>query len=447
MAYKLCLLLATILFLTFKGVSQNTFVPDDNFEQALIDLGFDTPPLDDVVPTANIINITSLTISNKNIQNLTGIEDFAALSQLFVQDNQLSSIDVSANSNLQIFWCFNNLLSVIDVSNNPNLISLRCEENNLTTLDLSRNSELNVLTCGNNNLLNLDVSLNTKLNRLICSNNNLTSLDLIKNPNLSQLSCDGNELSILDLSNNLKINILNCSNNVLNELDVSAQTDLIELNCSNNQLCYLNINNGNNVNITLMDFSGNTNVTCVIIDDLLNNRSTWLPLNYQDYVISIEECSSKVLVDNLEDFIGTSYILPPITNGNYFTATLGNGIPLTVGDEITRTQTIYIYNENGCFSNETRFSVIISDSPYFIPKYFTPNNDGTNDFWQVIDTNNSINTISIYNRFGKLVKFLPKNSPGWDGTFNGKFLPNDSYWYEIVLNNKEILRGYFALKR
>ncbi|GAL65388.1 T9SS type B sorting domain-containing protein [Jejuia pallidilutea] len=430
MAYKLCLLLATILFLTFKGVSQNTFVPDDNFEQALIDLGFDTPPLDDVVPTANIINITSLTISNKNIQNLTGIEDFAALSQLFVQDNQLSSIDVSANSNLQIFWCFNNLLSVIDVSNNPNLISLRCEENNLTTLDLSRNSELNVLTCGNNNLLNLDVSLNTKLNRLICSNNNLTSLDLSKNPDLSQLSCDGNELNILDLSNNLKINILNCSNNVLNELDVSAQTDLIELNCSNNQLCYLNINNGNNVNITLIDFSGNTNLTCVIIDDLLNNRSTWLPLNYQDYVISIEECSSKVLVDNLEDFIGTSYILPPITNGNYFTATLGNGIPLTVGDEITRTQTIYIYNENGCFNNETSFSVIISDSPYFIPKYFTPNNDGTNDFWQVIDTNNSINTISIYNRFGKLVKFLPKTPQ------DGMVLLTVNFYQTIAIGTK-----------
>jgi len=447
MSYRLCLLLTTTIFFAVKGFSQNTFVPDDNFEQALIDLGYDTPPLDDFVPTANIANITSLTIDNRNIQNLTGIEDFVALSQLFVQNNQLSTIDVRANTNLQIFWCFNNALPAIDVNNNPNLISLRCEGNDLSTLDISSNPELNVLTCENNNLLSLDVSLNTKLNRLICSNNSLITLDLSNNQELSQLSCDGNALITLDISNNPKINILNCSNNLLNELDASAQTELIELNCSNNQLCYLNINNGNNEDVTLMDFSGNIDLTCVIVDNLTNDRSIWLPLNFLNYVTSIEECNSRVLVDTLEDFIGTSYILPPLTNGSYFTAALGGGTTLNVGDVITTTQTIYIYNKEKCFSNETSFSIIISDSPYFIPKYFTPNNDGTNDRWQVIDTDNSINNISIYNRFGKLVKFLPKNSQGWDGTINGKFLPNDSYWYEIVLNNQEILRGYFALKR
>jgi len=41
-------------FVSLCSFCQNTFVPDDNFEQALIDLGYDTPPLDNVVPTANI---------------------------------------------------------------------------------------------------------------------------------------------------------------------------------------------------------------------------------------------------------------------------------------------------------------------------------------------------------------------------------------------------------
>ena len=35
------------------GLAQNTYVPDNNFEQALIDLGYDDV-LDDSVPTANI---------------------------------------------------------------------------------------------------------------------------------------------------------------------------------------------------------------------------------------------------------------------------------------------------------------------------------------------------------------------------------------------------------
>ena len=74
-------------------------------------------------------------------------------------------------------------------------------------------------------------------------------------------------------------------------------------------------------------------------------------------------------------------------------------------------------------------------------------NDGKHDLWKVIDNNNSVNNVSIYNRHGKLLKFLSSNSLGWDGTFNGKLLPNDSYWYEIILNNREVLRGYFSLKR
>ena len=36
------------------GLEQNTYVPDNNFEQALIDLGYDDDALDDSVPTANI---------------------------------------------------------------------------------------------------------------------------------------------------------------------------------------------------------------------------------------------------------------------------------------------------------------------------------------------------------------------------------------------------------
>ena len=447
MCYKFYPLVSLLILSTLIGFSQNTFVPDDNFEQILIDLGFDTLPLDDYVPTANIINVQSLTLGSRNIQDLTGIEDFEALTQLFVQGNRLTTIDVSDNKNLQIFWCFNNMLPSIDVSKNLNLTSFRCEGNGLTTLDISNNTELTVLTCENNNLSTLDVSSNLKLSRLICSNNSIRNLDLKANINLSQLNCDGNNLTLLNLINNTKINILNCSNNFITELDLSLQTELIELNCSKNELCYLNLNNGNNDDTTLIDFTGNTDLTCVVVDDINSDRSFWTPLNFLNYVISVNECNMRIPVDSFEDFIGISYTLPKLIHGDYYSSSQGGGVPLFEGETITSSQTIYIYNEDDCFSNESSFKVLITEDCYLIPKYFTPNNDGKNDVWKVIDNKNLINNISIYNRYGQLLKSLNSASEGWDGTFKSKDLPNDSYWYEIVLNNKEIIRGYFALKR
>ncbi len=72
-----------------------------------------------------------------------------------------------------------------------------------------------------------------------------------------------------------------------------------------------------------------------------------------------------VLVDDLADVTATgSYTLPVLTNGNYFTATGGTGTPLNAGDQITSTQTVYIYAEEapGC-NNETSFIVTIEPNP------------------------------------------------------------------------------------
>ena len=71
--------------------------PADSFEQALIDLGYDSPPLDDFVLTANIENVTSLTINRFGISDLTRIEDFTALQFLYSAFNNLTSIDLSQN--------------------------------------------------------------------------------------------------------------------------------------------------------------------------------------------------------------------------------------------------------------------------------------------------------------------------------------------------------------
>ena len=89
--------LPTLLF------SQNTFVPDDNFEQALIDLGYDSGTLDNNVPTVNINGITDLDVSNKNISDLTGIADFIALETVTISGNPITTVDFTSNSNLLFF--------------------------------------------------------------------------------------------------------------------------------------------------------------------------------------------------------------------------------------------------------------------------------------------------------------------------------------------------------
>jgi gliding motility-associated-like protein len=63
------------------------------------------------------------------------------------------------------------------------------------------------------------------------------------------------------------------------------------------------------------------------------------------------------------------------------------------------------------------FTILIA---YEIPKFFTPNNDGVNDRWNVLDFSNSIKNISIFNHFGKHLKIISPNSDGWDGNSNGQ---------------------------
>ena len=123
---KTTLLFLLIAFgLSTVSFAQNTYVPDDNFEQALIDLGYDYV-LDGYVLTANVDAVTYLDVNNRNINNLTGIEDFVALTVLYCYENLLTSIDLSNNTALTDLQCGNNQLTSLDVSNNTALISLGC---------------------------------------------------------------------------------------------------------------------------------------------------------------------------------------------------------------------------------------------------------------------------------------------------------------------------------
>ena len=80
---------------------------------------------------------------------------------------------------------------------------------------------------------------------------------------------------------------------------------------------------------------------------------------------------------------------------------------------------------------------------------FTPNNDGMNDYWYIpdIEQYGTIH-VQIYNRYGKMVYESSAYKNDWDGTFNGKPLPEASYYYIIRASEKDtIVKGVVNIVR
>ena len=105
---------------------------------------------------------------------------------------------------------------------------------------------------------------------------------------------------------------------------------------------------------------------------------------------------------------------------------------------------IYIIDKNGCGTISKTIAVI------GVPKFFTPNGDGYNDYWNIkgVDSNfSSKSIIYIFDRYGKLIKQILPSSQGWDGTINGAPLPADDYWFTLKLEDGRETKGHFSLIR
>ena len=98
---------------------QYTNIPDQNFELALLNLGYDFV-IDGVVETSAIDTITELQINGKNISNLTGIEEFISLRSLFCYDNNITNLNLENNTQLFEVTCSDNQLISINLKNGNN---------------------------------------------------------------------------------------------------------------------------------------------------------------------------------------------------------------------------------------------------------------------------------------------------------------------------------------
>jgi gliding motility-associated-like protein len=103
----------------------------------------------------------------------------------------------------------------------------------------------------------------------------------------------------------------------------------------------------------------------------------------------------------------------------------------------------YAQDKNGC-GLSAPFEIYVLD----YPRFFTPNGDGYNDVWKVKNLDLFPKAvITIFNRYGKLLKQINCNNAGWNGKFNNSDLPADDYWFSLNFSNGKIIKGHFSLKR
>ncbi|RMB60956.1 gliding motility-associated C-terminal domain-containing protein [Dokdonia sinensis] len=105
---------------------------------------------------------------------------------------------------------------------------------------------------------------------------------------------------------------------------------------------------------------------------------------------------------------------------------------------------VYVRDKNGCGFVVDEIAVI------GIPRFFTPNGDGINDFWRIKGLSREFPTVKeilIFDRFGKLLANVAPLGAGWDGNYNGNPLPVNGYWYHIELADGRVFKGPFTLIR
>ena len=125
----------------------------------------------------------------------------------------------------------------------------------------------------------------------------------------------------------------------------------------------------------------------------------------------------------------------PFQDSNRFTG-------LTPGDHLFLAR-----DTDGCGEGSAIISILD------FPRFFTPNGDGRNDTWNISGLRNQPNAIiSIYDRYGKLLKQISPTGQGWNGTFNGYPLPSTDYWFTLEYTDssngqRKLFKSHFALRR
>ena len=266
----------------FVGYGQIIDFPDANFKNALVNtkcvyIDEDVNPDADAdlnndgeIDLYEAQQVIRLTINEKKIYNLEGLENFINLTYLACTYNNLSTLNLQDLKNLKTLYCSHNLLSNLNVKGLKNLINLHCDWNLLTELNLQDLTSLFHLECSYNGLTSLDLNGLVKLSQIYCHSNQIKSLELHDLPKLKFIQCNLNSLFSLDFEAVPNLESVHCSNNQLANLNVKELSKLRSLSFSNNQLTSLNVKGL--VNLTYLNCSDNKLVSMDIKGPKINQQ-------------------------------------------------------------------------------------------------------------------------------------------------------------------------------
>ncbi len=177
------------------------------------------------------------------------------------------------------------------------------------------------------------------------------------------------------------------------------------------------------------------------------------PQNYSVIITNSNGCSStKRFEVNAVDIAGignitsegTSVIIELANAGEFQYSLDGNNFQESnIFQNISGgVYTAYIRDNEGCNTVSEEFPHIV------MPQFITPNNDGINDRFELKGIEYfSSSEIRIFNRYGKILASGKGEGFSWDGTFSGKDLPSEDYWFHLSIEGFEPVKGHFTLKR
>jgi gliding motility-associated-like protein len=114
----------------------------------------------------------------------------------------------------------------------------------------------------------------------------------------------------------------------------------------------------------------------------------------------------------------------------------------------TTTYTLTVTDANGCTATSTVEVKVLVDYSFIITNLLTPNGDGKNDVWYVENIENyPLCEVSIYSIYEKELFSISPYMNDWNGTFDGKELPDGTYYYVIKCPDVKEVKGYISIIR
>ncbi|WP_169628026.1 T9SS type B sorting domain-containing protein [Flavobacterium soli] len=245
---------------------------------------------------------------------------------------------------------------------------------------------------------------NHMINLCDTDKNNVEQINL---SNYISYLLNGNENDFTISYHNTQVDAENGSNPIQNFEEYQANTQNVYVRfLYNSYSCF-------EIATLIITISSPPEITEIIVRDLSSNNSITVLPNNPEHLYSIDGINYQ-----------SSNVFQNVLAGEY---------------------TVYVKDKLEVCNEEKEKVYLLS-----YPKFFTPNGDGYNDFWKIEYAKFQFSVdVEIYDRFGKLLASFDKNSPGWDGTYNGYKLPATDYWFKITrfLDKKVIHKGHFSLKR